>query len=524
MPDRAARRVLEAWTARLHPAETALANARWDAAIEATPERAERVAQCARILEERSCDESGLERVERSLRERIEDPLLRRAMERLRLRLVAHRRPREEREIDLEAEVARVFASFRACVGEERLDPNQVRHRLRTVTDESSLEGVWRAAAALGTELADRTRELATLRNAHARACGYPDYRAMRLATEESSPEGLARFLDALERDTTRPWQEAKAGLDRRRAQRFGCAVEALRPWHYGGVFLETPPPEGDAVDPFAERDAVDLARRTFAPLGFDIEDVLARSDLLPREAKHPHAFCAHLDREGDVRILANVVPSQRWVRGLLHELGHAVYEQGLDAELPWILRRPPHAATTEGVAMCFGRLVDDPIWREKVAGLPADPEAEAPRRERLLAFLRWALVVVRFEEALYADPERDLDAAWWETVERIQGIRRSHDAPAGLWAAKVHVALWPVYYHAYLMGEAIASALGRHLRQNVFGRGLVANPAAGTYLKERVFRPGAALHWERHLEEATRAPLDARPLVEDAAGEQGAA
>ncbi len=374
MPDRAARRVLDAWTDRLHPAETALALARWEAAVAATAERRERVEAAAKALEARAHDEAGFARVEQSLAERIDDPVLRRALERLRLRLAAHRVPRPERLVELEAEVASEFAIDRAEMDGERLDGNAVRHRLRTSDDGAEVERVWRAAAAIGSRMADRVREMTRLRNEHAVACGYADFRAMRLSMEEVVPASLARFLDDLERASTGPWTARKARIDRVRAERFGTRPDALAPWHYGDLFLHAEPEGEPGPDPFADRDPVDLAKKTFAGIGLDVDAVLERSDLAPRDAKNPHAFCTHIDREGDVRVLANVVPSRRWTRTLLHELGHAVYELGLDPETPWVLRRPPHAASTEGVAMLFGRLVEDATWREKVAKIPPTP------------------------------------------------------------------------------------------------------------------------------------------------------
>ena len=55
---------------------------------------------------------------------------------------------------------------------------------------------------------------------------------------------------------------------------------------------------------------------------------MIARSDLYEKKGKSPHAFCTDIDREGDVRVLANIVPNEYWMGTMLHELGHAVYSQ----------------------------------------------------------------------------------------------------------------------------------------------------------------------------------------------------
>ena len=39
------------------------------------------------------------------------------------------------------------------------------------------------------------------------------------------------------------------------------------------------------------------------------------------------------MDRKKDVRLLANIKPNLNWLDGLLHELGHAIYELGYDGK-----------------------------------------------------------------------------------------------------------------------------------------------------------------------------------------------
>ena len=208
------------------------------------------------------------------------------------------------------------------------------------------------------------------------------------------------------------------------------------------------------------------------------------------------------------MRVLCNVVPNERWMGTMLHEFGHAIYDLSIDRELPWVLRKPPHTSSTEAIAMLFGRLSKDPTWLGPVLGLPA-PEAKdvaaaaaAAFSEGMLVFTRWVLVMSRFERALYRDPEQDLDALWWDLVERTQGVRKPAGRKAPDWAAKIHLAVAPVYYHAYLMGECIASQLvsprarrheGRPRRQPR-GGGLPARPL----LRARAPRPPGTATWPR--------------------------
>jgi len=159
-----------------------------------------------------------------------------------------------------------------------------------------------------------------------------------------------------------------------------------------------------------------------------------------------------------------------------------------------------------------LGRLRRDPEFLVGVLGADRDAAAAltGPSREVLrtgqLVFARWCLVVVRFERAMYADPGRDLAGAWWDLVESLQGVRRPEGRSAPDWASKIHLAVAPVYYQSYLLGELLASQLDRAVRDQAGG--FVGRPDAGAFLAERVFAPGATRPWRDLVASATGSPL----------------
>jgi peptidyl-dipeptidase A len=113
---------------------------------------------------------------------------------------------------------------------------------------------------------------------------------------------------------------------------------------------------------------------------------------------------------------------------------------------------------------------------------------------------------MTQFERGLYADPDADHDARWWDLVERFQLLTRPEGRTAPDWAAKIHVALAPVYYQNYLLGELVASQLQATLVER-FG-GIVERPSAGAFLAAAVFRPGWSVRWDELIERATGRPL----------------
>ena len=57
------------------------------------------------------------------------------------------------------------------------------------------------------------------------------------------------------------------------------------------------------------------------------------------------------------MRVLANIVPNEYWMGTMLHELGHAVYQQRTSRRrCRTCSGAEAHILTTEGVAMQFER------------------------------------------------------------------------------------------------------------------------------------------------------------------------
>lgn len=418
-----------------------------------------------------------------------------------------------DRIVRLEASIDATFNSHRGVLDGAPVDDNTIAGILRGDDDPTRRRRAWEAAKTVGAAVAPRVRELAHLRNEAARALGHRDHFALTLATSELDEHDLFALLDAVDEATRKPFGAWKERDDASRAVRFGVAVADLRPWHYDDPFFQEAPREPDLdLDAwFAGLDLVALTARTYASIGLDVSALVAASDLAPRAGKSQHAFCINIDRASDIRVLCNNVAGARWAETMLHEFGHAVYDDGVDRALPWLLRTM-HPLTTEGVAMLFGRLTTDPAWLASVVGVEAATLASvAPglARIRLLAqlvFARWVLVMTNFERGLYADPDADHDTRWWDLVERYQLLRRPDGRRAPDWAAKLHLALAPVYYQNYLLGELVASQLEATVRER-FGS-VVGSAAIGEFLTREVFGPGWSVPWHELIERATGAPL----------------
>jgi peptidyl-dipeptidase A len=210
-----------------------------------------------------------------------------------------------------------------------------------------------------------------------------------------------------------------------------------------------------------------------------------------------------------------------------MHELGHAVYDQHIDRQLPFLLREAAHSITTEGIAMMLGSMVKNPDFLTQIVKLdPAQAvkitaAAEQALRIEKLVFSRWAQVMMRFEQSLYVQPYQDLAAKWWELKQRYQLMNPPDDPSLPGFAAKVHVLTAPVYYHSYMMGDLFAAQVQAHLAGEVLDEKDLARtsfakrPKAGQWLKQAIFAQGSRYRWDELIERATGEPLNPRYFVE---------
>lgn len=129
-------------------------------------------------------------------------------------------------------------------------------------------------------------------------------------------------------------------------------------------------------------------------------------------------------------------------------------------------------------------------------------------------------MVMYNFEKQLYANPDQDLNALWWEMVEKYQLVKKPEGRNEPDWAAKIHLPLYPCYYHNYLLGELLASQLHHHITHNVLklesdkNVSYVGQKKVGDFLRENIFEPGSTYRWNKMIENATGEPLTPKYFV----------
>ncbi|MCI0534949.1 MAG: M2 family metallopeptidase [Verrucomicrobiales bacterium] len=529
-----ARDFIAAHEAKVRPLEKKSDLAWWNANLSGKDEDFKAKEEAQNQLDEALADKDRFAELKRIKEGQLSDPLLRRQIDVLYLMYL-------EKQVDPELlkkmtakanAIEKAFNVYRAKVDGKEMTDSEVRKVLKESKDSAQRKKVWEASKGVGALVENDLKDLVALRNEAARKLGFKDYHVMQLFLNEQDQAQVLKLFDELDQLTREPFRKAKTEIDQRLAQNSAINVSGLRPWHYQDPFFQ----EAQAVfavnldSVYQGADILKLCREYYDGIGLPIEDVIARSDLYEKAGKSPHAFCTDIDREGDVRVLANIVPNHYWMGTMLHELGHAVYSsKNIPHGVPYVLRTEAHILSTEGVAMMFERAANSADWLLQMGVNVADAkgfnEAGAQMlRNRLLIFSRWCQVMFRFEKEMYAHPSQDLNTLWWDLVEEYQIVKRPEGRNAPDYASKIHVVSAPAYYHNYMLGELFASqvhhAIAREVLKSSPDKALyVGRREVGDFMKTRVFTPGKTRSWNDLTKFATGEELNAKAFAADFRG-----
>lgn len=423
-------------------------------------------------------------------------------------------------QIRMETEISKKYANFRVDINGKQISDNEVEGILKNSISSKELQKAWEGSKMIGPVVAVDVIKLVKHRNKIAQKIGFSNYHEMSLKLSGQDPAEVTQLFDELDNLTRDNFGQLKGEIDSYFAKRFTINVSDLRPWHYQNrYFQEAPEIYSVDFDKYYEKqDPVKLASAYYNGIGLNVDAILVKSDLYEKPGKNQHAFSTDIDRSGDVRTLDNIRPDSYWMNTILHELGHGVYSYYNDMALPFTLRDAAHTFTTEAIANMFGRLATNPQWMsdmniidKKKSELITDVSRKALRLQ-MLVFSRWAQVMYRFEKSMYENPDQNLNQLWWDMVEKYQMLTRPEERDMPDWATKIHVALYPCYYHNYLLGELLASQISNYISTNVSkSESFAGEKEVGDYLREKIFMPGARYKWNDMIEKATGEKLTAK-------------
>ena len=320
-------------------------------------------------------------------------------------------------------EIAGLEASLTASVDGEEIPlshaPARNRKRARTGSGahastpsaSSSPRSTWRPGYVTTAEKRrEGTREL-----------GAPTYREL-----------YARFrfpLDALAEQCRSFLEETEdlyvSALDHLFRRRVGIPLEEARRWDVPRLFRAS---EWDEA--FPGNGMVPALEWTLSGLGIDLRSQQnIHLDIEPRPRKSPRAFCAPIEVPGRVMLVIQPIGGSDDWHAFFHEAGHAEHYAHTRANLPTEARRLGDNAVTEGWAMLFDHLVNDPAWLSRRLDFARPDDFAAEGSAELLYFVRRYCGKLLYELELHGDGELDPMRARY--VEWLREATKIEPSPA---------------------------------------------------------------------------------------------
>lgn len=415
----------------------------------------------------------------------------------------------------LDSEIREKYLNYTIDIDGEPYTMRSARNYMRKISDADSLRKIYLDMMSVGDSIKQDFVKIVKLRNNIAENLGYKNYYYMMLDRYEQKPAIIEKLLDSLEVITREPYREYINKTKQKLAKCYNVEVLELRPWHYWG---NVPDDEKDFLPRNDSSDYLRITKSFFKSIDLPVDDILERGEVTFTENNKKHySFFMNVDYQGDVRILVNTVNEYPSLFVMFHELGHALYEDNVSPSLPYLLRGTNYGMT-EGIATYFHTMHTDPVWMLE-QDLVSTKEFEAVqgrylawKKARMLKYARLYQVALRFERAIYENPNRDFDELWWELIEQYTYKDPPTDRSISGWANTRHFIIQSCYFQNYLIGELVAAQIHHHLISQVKDGEPIyqGNELIGQFLKDSIFVYGDSKNWQEVMQQATNEPLNA--------------
>jgi hypothetical protein len=248
--------------------------------------------------------------------------------------------------------------------------------------------------------------------------------------------------------------------------------------------------------------------RGTLADLGIDLDRQRnVHLDVEQRPNKDPRAFCAPIEVPDRIVLVIQPIGGPDDWYALFHEAGHAEHFAHTSASLPVEARRFGDNAVTEGWAMLFQHLVDDPGWLARRLDV-GDPEAFARHGAVVLLFFVRRYAAKLLYEIEYHGPSEPT-ALQDRYVELLSDALKIAPSPTD-YLADIDGGF---YVTSYLRAWAFEAQLRRYLRER-YGTNWFAQRKAGSLLRE-LWELGQGPTADELLKDVTGSPIELDAVAE---------
>ncbi|MFA9389296.1 MAG: hypothetical protein ACERKD_05790 [Prolixibacteraceae bacterium] len=348
--------------------------------------------------------------------------------------------------------------------------------------------------------LTDDFREMIISMNSDASRLGYTNYYQLMMEFNGVEYKRLDELCRIVENETNEDYRKLLAISQNEICTKFDIEPSEIQAQHYSYAIKKMVVPD-EWQKKYTQDECVGILDAFFAKGDYQIDDIIANSDLWYADNKMNQSFFCNIDVEkSDHRIYANVMPSTIGIYTLLHEMGHAVHYKYVDQKVPYLLK-DPNEITTEAIAIYFNdKLYHSPTLRnmmginDTVRSMYYQAFSDPTR----LIFLRKLIRNIQFEKSIFENPTQDYTALWWQLTQNYLLYEVQEEDHLPEWVSDQHIINASGIHVSYLYAFAFAAQLEVYFPDD--------NIAA---VKDLVMKFGDTMDWNEILKNATGEDLN---------------
>lgn len=344
-------------------------------------------------------------------------------------------------------------------------------------------------------------REVIKSVNKEVRVLGYENYFAYLMDNSEIPIRRIDQMIDSIDlitRDDYRQLLEiCRLGMCNHKCNPNG----EMTPYQLLCAHSKMVEPKEWSSISYTKEQFIENIKKLYASGGFSIDSICRKSDIWYRKEKVNNSFffCVDFD-ESDFRIYSNSQPTAQSLNPMIHEFGHALHYQSIGKEIPYFLK-DPNPIISEAIAIYFdSKIYSSEIIQDKLE-LPCLNKNIFFRdfsNPSQLIFLRKLLRSIKFEKAIYENPDQDFNALWWRLNKEYLFIDPAPADRLPEWITSIHLINSAGVNVDYLFAIAYAAQLEHYFPDDQFAP-----------IKERVMKYGDSVPWNELILQSTGEPLN---------------
>ena len=406
----------------------------------------------------------------------------------------------------MEMDISQKRNSFQIKIDGKPFSETEIIHREFFETNPDIRKKLYSAETKAGDIIAEDIIKLIKKRNDYARKKGFKNYFEYKyLECSDYSMETLEKWMDEIYKSIIGQSIIIKGTEKQKQAELFGISPNEIREYHRKFILPNSPEQKVNKKIVSVSQ-MIDICKKAYKGMGFDIDKMPLVLDLLPRKNKDTSDFCLNITPGSDERINANLTNDFRDLITLFHELGHAIYDLNTDKSLNY-MDKSPSSVLSEGFAM----MMEDVMYGENLTKDISDTDLSKSLKDYRIIEIMKSLMRINFERSMYQNPNQDPKKLWNEL-----NVKYNYGSPkedlSNYWATINHFVENPAYHAIYFISELFKVQLYNTLTQK-FGK-ITQNEDVRNYLKRHMFKYGSSLPDDEIVKKATGKSLSPEDFI----------